>query len=205
MLRRLAIPLLALLLMPAPGAFAQTGDPAAVIRAFYEASNAGNVEAAIAQIAPDAVFTFAVDNPARPEGVRFVGAEGLRQRFQIQASENVVDEISGLRVLGNRVTWTDLHTNNAFRRLSVAPLEFRGEGVIENGKITSLTTRFTPGAIARLQTAQASTQSGQPARAPAQLPRTGEGDDPLLGLLAISAGLLVLGLGLHRARVLRRS
>ena len=118
MIRSLAIFVFAASLLPSSSVYAQAPDPATVVQAFYAASNRSNDQAAAAQLAPDATLTFGVGNPARPEGGRFIGLEGLRQRFQIQASENVVDEISEIRVSGERVTWTDLHTNDIFRHLN---------------------------------------------------------------------------------------
>lgn len=68
MLRPFAITVLAASLLSASSVHAQGPDPATVVQAFYSASDSRHEEAAAAQLAPDAVPTFAVGNPARPEG-----------------------------------------------------------------------------------------------------------------------------------------
>jgi hypothetical protein len=191
--------LVAVELAPVPAA-AQGADPGAVVAAFYAASNARDLSAAQALVRADTVFTFAVGNPMRPEGVQYVGPTGLAERFDIQASEDVVDQISDVHAADNRVTWTDLHANNGFRRLGVSPLEFRGEAVVENGKLVSLTTTFSPAAVQRLRSAQTTTA---PAQTPRALPRTG--DEPAGGLVAgasagLGVGFLLLGLALRWPR-----
>jgi ketosteroid isomerase-like protein len=185
------------LLGPPIGVYAQATDPGSVVTAFYAATNAGDVAAAQALVTADAVLTFAVGNPARPEGVRFSGPDGVRARLQMTEPENVVDEISNLQVSGDRVSFAGLHANNGFRRLGISPLEYRGEATVQGGKIASLTMTFTPAAVAKLQAAQA---AAQPARAPAQLPRTGFGGAGLAPLgLALGGLLLSLGV-LSRCR-----
>ena len=133
---------------------AQTADPVAVVAAYVAAANAGDVAAAQALVTPDAVLRFGVGSVASPDGTRFTGPEGVAARLQAAAAGNIHDELVAPQASGDQVTWTNLHTNDTFRRLGVAPLVQRGEATVHQGKVAALTLSFTPEDAARLQTAQ---------------------------------------------------
>ncbi len=141
--------------LQAQAAQAQTADPVAVVAAYVAATNAGDVAAAQALVTPDAVLRFGVGSVASPDGTRFTGPEGVAARLQVTAAAgNVHDEVVAPQASGDRVTWTNLHSNDPFRRLGVAPLVQRGEATVQQGKVAALTLSFTPEDAARLQMAQ---------------------------------------------------
>jgi ketosteroid isomerase-like protein len=133
---------------------AQTADPVAVVAAYVVAANAGDVAAAQALVTPDAVLRFEVGSVDSPDGTRVTGPQGVAARLQAAGAGNVHDELVAPLASGDRVTWTNLHTDDAARRLGLAPLAQRGEATVRQGQVAALTLSFTPEAAARLQTAQ---------------------------------------------------
>jgi hypothetical protein len=171
---RLAIATAVVLMMSGEAA-AQVPAPQSVIAAYFDAANAYDTAAAQALVTPETVLRFAVGSPSNPDGTRFIGAEGVATRFDAAVAGNVHDEVANFEVTGDRVTFTDFHSNNAFRMLGIASLEFRGEAVVRAGKIMTLTVSYTPAALARQQAALSAPQG-----APAQVPAL-ERADPTMG------------------------
>src|SRR5919108_6185584 len=73
----------------------QATNPAAVLMAFNNALNAGDVDAAMALVADDAVMD------RGPYGVR-TGKAAIRDALQIETSKKLKYEVSNIQVSGNK-------------------------------------------------------------------------------------------------------
>ena len=192
--------LLALATSVAPaGASAQATDPVAVARAFGEAENAHDVERTVALFADDAVVETPFGN--------FTGMDQIRKFIQGLVAGNIQTVGRDYRASGDQVSFISAATTDDFRRMGVAPVDFRIEGTVREGKIRRWVVTLTPESAAKLQAAQAASQPRQPVaqptarpapvQAPRSLPRTGGGPGVVLPLAA-------LGLALGAAGVLAR-
>lgn len=178
---------LALLLALPLGAVAQQPtDPAAVVRALIDASNARDYERALAYYADDATTTLGpaeVFPPGTPLTSR--GKDTIRAAFQAAQATNTRAEVSDLQAAGNRVTFLYRETSDLTRQLNVPALEATGEATVVNGRIQAVTLTLTPDTIARLQAAGGNPSAG---------PRTGTLPFPAAG----GGGLALAGLGAAR-------
>jgi len=125
----LLIVLVASLLAACQSGGSSTADPAAVMDAYTTAINAGDVEAALALVADDAVYD-------RPGGT-YNGKEEIRGFVQDLVDRHVHVELVGERTVnGDTVTWVSHVTiddpANPGTRLD---LTNNSESVIQNGLI----------------------------------------------------------------------
>jgi ketosteroid isomerase-like protein len=103
-------------------------DPVSVVKAFYAAENANNLDAAMALIADDAVFTF-------PQFGEHRGKDEIREWEQFAMEKGGEFELSHIQSTGDTVTftaqflWMGLHIEHDY------------EIVVWDGKIKSLTAR----------------------------------------------------------------
>ena len=178
-LTAIVVAILVVLLAAPVRLHAQT-DPASAIKAETDAMNAGDVDAAVAMFAEDAVFRV-TPPPSGTTGV-FAGKQQLRAWFQQEVAEHIHLMVGGLEVAGERVTWTATLELDTFRMLGVGPVAQRGEAVVREGKIVSMTVanQFTPAQAAKLRGAGT----------PKAMPRTGGGSFP-----AYAWWLALVGLG----------
>ncbi len=158
LLAAVRVVVLLVVLTPTGATAAQTEDPVGVVAAFEAALDAGNVEAALALLADDAVVT-AQSGVYRAKGPIRGYLEGL-------VAQNYHAEVDSRDVAADTVTTRGRASLDDWRRLGVAPLEVVAEVVVRTGKIRTLSAALTPAAAARLQAAQA-----RVAATPAQLPR----------------------------------
>jgi len=114
--------LLAVLLVACGGSSQQGADPASVVKAFHEAANAKNVDAAIALLADDAVII-------REENV-ITGKEQIRAWLQSEVDHNITYAASNFQVAGDKVTYTCKAFENG-RQIG----EGIGEAIVQAGKI----------------------------------------------------------------------
>ena len=164
----------------AGSALAQGTDPISVIKASQDAATAGNVEAAVATWADDAVFI-------NPNGT-FKGKEQIRQVITADVAAHIRIEGSNYQVLGDKVTYDFKQSNDRFRKLGIDFIMGSGEAIIQDGKIKSLTSTLSAESKARIQAAQAAAQT------PQTLPQTGGAGLPVETiLLVLAGGLAVLG------------
>ncbi len=164
-----------------PGRVAAQADPATVVEAFAEAINSGDVDAAVALFAEDAV----IDNPRRT----FVGLAEIRDDLQREVDNglnitNVSVEVSGSSVTAiQEIRTPRIEAFGIERIIRIATFELR------DGKIVSLAQMpdTSDPETARFQEAQAPGGGGPPAgpppAGPEALPDTGSG-----GLAADKSG-----------------
>lgn len=174
--------LVLLLVLPA-AIYAQETDPEAVVTAFFEAFNAGDVESTVAYYADDAVMHIA------PFHEPYVGKEAIRAAFAEMVAGHAAVEYEVLQVEGDTVTLRNWYADDSVRALGLK-LEAAQEIVVQDGKIVSNIWTATDETLAAYQAAMAT------------LPATGGGALPIDVLVAALGGLAVagsLGLGfLHR-------
>lgn len=166
-------------------AYAQETDPAGVLSNLADALNAGNVEAAVELVADDAVLTFVPDLTGSGP---IQGKDQIRAWYEGLVAQNIYVEPSDLKVDGDKVTWSNKVWMDDFEALGIAPVEYTGEGVVQEGKIQSYTEEMTDASLAEFEAAMAA------------LPATGGTPRAAVLLPSLSiTGLLLVALGLRRA------
>ena len=145
--RLMAITLLALMLAFPGTLLAQESDPEALVRSLYEALNTGDIDAALAFYADDAVESLG-------DFGTFSGKEELRSSFETEAARNATWELEDFQVEGDTVTFTNRYTDNNLRALGVT-LEGIEVSTIQDGKFTTDTWTATEESLAALQAATA--------------------------------------------------
>ena len=130
--RVVAIALAALVLASSQASAAPT-DPESVVEAFIAAQNASDVEAALALVADDVVFT--------GPGGTYCGKEHVRPILEHGAAEQRrIEEVGATRVEGETVTQVDRVTSDENRELGVESKEYVDTFVVRDGKIASITS-----------------------------------------------------------------
>jgi ketosteroid isomerase-like protein len=152
---------------------AQESDPAQVVTAAYEAWNAGDVDAYMALMAPDAVVDMGSFGT-------HTGAEEIRSWSEGLLPLNPRMEFEILETEGDTVTLTSWYTDDDFRALGIV-LEAEEVMVVQDGKITSDTWLVTDESLAELQAVMAG------------LPETGGNPCPSDALLMALGGLAIVG------------
>ena len=166
---------------------AQETDPLAVVAALYEAVNAGDVEAALALYADDAVIYMPVPPPNMPD--TYTGKDEIRVWVENEVARNVEYVLLGTEVDGTTVVATTSVADDVLRSFGLTSLVQTDEFTIEDGKVTARTHAFTEESLATLGAAAAA------------LPETGGlGLAGMLPLWLGAGGILIatLGLGLRR-------
>ncbi len=139
------------ILVIAAGVAVEGSDPLPTIRAFQDAINSGNVDAALSRFANDAVVSNTL-------GRRFVGLASLRSLIQknVDAGIHLVPE--NLRVAGGRVTWEVSDSNSVYARLGMSVVELTTSVVVQSGRIRSWTTYFPLETLTKIEKACAAQQ-----------------------------------------------
>ncbi len=140
------------MLVVAAGAAVQGSDPLPIIRAFQDAINSGNVDAALGRFAEDAVVSNTL-------GRRFVGLASIRGLIQknVDAGIHLVPE--NLRAAGSRVTWEVSDSNSVYARLGISVVELTTSVVVQHGRIKSWTTYFPLETLEKIEKACATQQT----------------------------------------------
>ena len=121
---------------------AQT-SPEDVAKAVIAAENANDVDAAVANFAPDAVVTLA-------DGSKYDTADGVRGWQQALADGHFRLEPVNMQIDGSIVTWTGVISLDSFRSLGIADLGGNWKLDIEDGMIKTFDFTFTPDALTAL-------------------------------------------------------
>ena len=128
-------------------------EPADVIRAYIDAVNAGDMEAALACWADDGTFT--VLPAAFTVQSTLTGKAQIRSLAEAFAAQHSRTELEDLREDGERVTARARSALDSVGRLGIDALEAAVEAIVRDGKIQSATYTFTPKSAGLLETAQA--------------------------------------------------
>lgn len=124
-LPRVALPVIAVLLLLLPSRAAAQADAGSVVEAFAAARNSQDVEAMLAVFADDAVVT-------DRSGKTYAGKADIRSFLLLRNSRFRATTLALHRVANNRVSWTERVTTQ------VSTFEFTVEAVVEGGKIKAL-------------------------------------------------------------------
>lgn len=139
--------LLVLLLVPIANVTAQGTDPLSVIKGAKAAYDAGNVEAAVAFYADDAVIT-------NTRGRKIIGKDAIRRFIQGNLKAGTRSgEMLNPQVTGDSVTWAEMERTDFFVKLGIALTEVRTQVVVQNGKINSTNSYRPPLSLVRIQQA----------------------------------------------------
>jgi len=167
--------------------FAQAMTPEEVVTAMIEAEEAGDLEAGIALLADDVVYSVLPVTPIDMPGPTIVGKDAIRAYWEAIAARNfdVTREITGVE--GNTVTTLFRYVDDAVRSLGLEFTEGTEEFVIQDGKITEWTATMSDESVDELMAALP----------PETVPETGEGAFPIYAVIVAIGGLAILvGLGL---------
>ncbi len=123
-------------------------DPAAVVEAVYAAVEAQDLETAGEYLAEDAVLVL-IPPPPETDGT-FVGKDAVLGWYENLIANNIAIEFSDAAVDGDRVTiknltWVD--------DLPLAPVEFDGSAIVQDGLIKTISWVITPESMAELDAA----------------------------------------------------
>ncbi|MGD2178195.1 MAG: nuclear transport factor 2 family protein [Anaerolineae bacterium] len=171
--------------------YAQETDLVAVVTDYYEAVNAGDVEAALALFADDGVVYMPVPPPGMPD--TYTGKEEIRGWIEGEVAMNTQFDLVDSEVDGTKVTATTSVADDVLRSFGLTSLEAKDEFTIQDGKMTARTLVWTEESLAALESA-----AHPPAEqeAAASLPETG--GSSLAGILPFlvgAGGLAVTALG----------
>jgi ketosteroid isomerase-like protein len=171
----------------------QPVEPLTVMQAYDVALSTGDVEAALALFADDAVLNVR-------QG-QLIGKEQIRTWLAQVVAQNSRIEVVDRQVEGDKVTWRTLFFRKDIESSQNEPLEANAEAIVQDGQIKSFSSLFTPEAQARLDAAlpaQAETAPTQAETTPAQLPTTGAAQQSgrLLPTMLSFGGLLFVVAGL---------
>ena len=134
-------------------------DPVAVLDARQAAFNSGNLDAAMAFFADDAVVTMLAGTPRQAQ---YVGREEIRrwQEALLKDRSVRVEAVAERKVDGDTVTWTATVSRAEWKKIGVASVELWAEAIVRDGKITSLRNGLTPASAEKLRAAVAA-QKGE--------------------------------------------
>jgi hypothetical protein len=119
------------------------------------AENTHNLDAALAFFADDASVHINVGTPATPDGIPFVGKDGVRRFLNsIINDQNIqVTEAAPRTVNGDVVTWRSNLWRDEWRAAGIAPVEYWGEARIVNCRIQTLRNGPTEESLRKLKAA----------------------------------------------------
>jgi hypothetical protein len=127
-------------------------NPEAMLGAMEKALNAGDIDAALADFADDAVVKL---EPALPPGSpdTYVGKEEIHAWFEELVAGNFEINIEVLKAEGDTVTTRTSTWMDATREMGVAPLVATEVYTIQAGKIKGFTWTISQGSLAKIQAA----------------------------------------------------
>jgi len=163
--------------------YAQGSDPVAVVTARTDAINAGDVEAAIALFAEDAIYNLIPPPPGVPGTL--TGREAIRARLaELVAQKAEYSLVETPQVAEDTVTALTRYSDDGLRSFGVDFIEGTEEFTVQDGKITSYTWTMTEESLAKLEAALPS---------PEALPESGGETFPVYTLLMVLGSLAILG------------
>jgi len=127
-------------------AAAQQTDSLSILKALFDARNAHNADAAAAFFAEDATIT-------NTNGHKTTGRENIKKIMEGDSAGNAQFVLGSPKIMGDRITFTDLTTRDVFRKLEVAPVRIEGEAIVQGGKIKSFIVYLPPDSIGKIEAA----------------------------------------------------
>jgi hypothetical protein len=121
-------------------------DPLSVIKGLFDARNAHNAEAALAFFAEDATII-------NTNGRKTTGRENIRKIIEGDSAGNTEFVLESPKMIGDKISFSDLTTRDAYRKLEVAPVRIIGEAIVQEGKIKSFIVYLPPDSIAKIEAA----------------------------------------------------
>jgi hypothetical protein len=122
----------------------------AVIDSLAAMWNTHDLAAALSFFTDDAVLTIEPSLPAKPSTYR--GRDQIRGLVQCSLGGFVVRTRSQ-HVVEGRVCWAATISADILRQQSIEAIECRCVALVQDGKITKLTTTLTPESVAKLEAA----------------------------------------------------
>lgn len=126
-------------------------SPAAVIEAVYAAVEAQDLDTAGQLLADDVVLVL-MPPPPGTDGT-FVGKEAVLDWYATLIRNNFAIELGNVEESGSRVTLTNLTWVDD---LPIAPVEFDGTGIVQNGLVKTISWTMTPATMDQLEAAMES-------------------------------------------------
>jgi hypothetical protein len=160
---------------------AQETDPMSVVKAWHDALNGYDIDAALSYLADEAVIT--IVPPLDGGSGVYSGKEEIRSLYEGFLAANFSCALSNCQVEGETVTCIDTYTDDGLKSMGVDFIEGEWVATVREGKIQSYTYTISEESLAKFPPA------------PESLAETGGGALPhyasviTLGLLAVAAGL----------------
>lgn len=134
-----------------PSAQAQTteAEPQFLVEAVYDSVEVGDIDSAIGLLADDAVLTV-LPAPDGQDDAAFVGKDEIGAWYEGLYADNPHAEFHDVTVTDNRATWKAEWWGDFFRSIDLAPAQFEGVAIIQNGKISSMIWANTPEYVERM-------------------------------------------------------
>lgn len=161
---------------------AQDPDPLAIVNAWFDALNAGDVDAALSYLANEAVVTMVPPGTPGDDGV-FTGKEEIRGWYEGLVAAKGLATLSKCQVEGESVTCIDTYTDDGLKAMGVDFVDGELALTVSEGKIQSYTFTMSAESLAKFPLP------------PESLAETGGGAVPTdalvmaLGVLAVAGGL----------------
>jgi hypothetical protein len=173
--------------------YAQEPDPMAIINAWVEALNAGDIDAALSYLADDAVVQIVPPAPGT-SGV-FSGKGEIRGWYETVVGQHGVTVLSDCQIDGETVTCVNTYAEDSFRSLGIDSVVGEWVAVVREGKLQSYTFTMSDESLAALMAAMT----------PPVMPETGGSAYPTSAVVAILGALIgISGLGLGISQWHRR-
>lgn len=141
-----AIAVASVLVIPIPFARAGATSPLTAVQALMDAEQAFDLDRALSLFADDAVIVSAA-------GVTTAGAEKLTRFLEEDMWFNDSFELEQPVVDHNQVSWTELVSEDFYRKLGVSPVHFAFTATVDQGKIELIVAHVPPEEITRIEAA----------------------------------------------------
>jgi ketosteroid isomerase-like protein len=128
-------------------------DPMAVVQAFNDASNSGDIERVLAFFTDDSIIR-TVPPPPPPDPGVYTGKQEIRAWFEPQMP-NLHVEPSNFNASGDTVTWDAIVSGAPFQQMGIDSFDVTASATVQGGKVTFFTVTQTPEAVSKFQKAMA--------------------------------------------------
>ncbi|MFC2031026.1 hypothetical protein ACFLWA_09890 [Chloroflexota bacterium] len=126
--------------------YAQETDPISLVHMLHDNLSSGEVDAALALLAVDAVVTIV---PHKGGIGLFTGKEEIAAFYEELVAGNSVATVTDCQLDGETVTCTNKHASDDLQAIGVDFIEGEWVGVVQDGKIQSYTLTVSPESLAK--------------------------------------------------------